>query len=358
MNIERRRQISLATAASAVVVGTILGIHDTILVAAVIGAAGLLWSTQGGKAWATAAVFVCGGLFWSSLDGRSCSAWYRGRTLAAKLAGQIPYVAWKDVSRAIFSDCHDPSVVNESSAGSIALLEEKTLDGQKLERYRTTLGDFWITAPGQETIAWIVWELTTQSYYESGDVVLHPGDTVLDCGAHVGLFTRYALGRGAGYVVAIEPDPTNLYCLRENLADEIASGKVTVIEAGVWDSRTNLTLYRPEDNPGANSFVWEFQERLKGVPVMPLDDIVEEVKLARVDFIKMDIEGSERRALLGAKRTLERFKPRLAICTYHRPDDAKVIPQIIGELREDYRMHAKDLAHNWGSVNPKVVFFD
>ena len=59
----------------------------------------------------------------------------------------------------------------------------------------------------------------------------------------------------------------------------------------------------------------------------------------------------------GAKQTLERFKPRLAICTYHRPDDATVVPKIIGEARTDYHMHAKDLDLHWG-VNPKVVFFE
>ncbi len=47
----------------------------------------------------------------------------------------------------------------------------------------------------------------------------------------------------------------------------------------------------------------------------------------------------------------------MAIRTYHRPDDAAVVPGIIGEARGDYRMHAKDLDLHWGRLNPKVVFF-
>ncbi len=357
MTGDQRRKLSLALAAVAVGVGVLLQVHDTPLIAASIAATGLLWSTRQPKARLIAGILIAGGFFWSSLDGRYCSTWHRGRTLFAKLAGQLPYVGWRDVSSAVFSACHDPSQVFESPATSVVLVEEKIFEGQKLERYRTKLGDFWIPAPGQDTLAWMVWELTEQSDYESGEVVLRPGDTVIDCGAHVGLLTRFALSRGARRVVAIEPDPTNLHCLRANFAGEIAEGKVTLIEAGVWESRTKLTLWQGEGSSAANSFVWQFKEGLEGVPVVPLDDIVSELNLERVDFIKMDIEGSERHALRGAKQTLERFKPRLAICTYHRPDDAAVVPKIIGEARSDYHMHAKDLDLHWG-VNPKVVFFE
>ena len=51
--------------------------------------------------------------------------------------------------------------------------------------------------------------------------------------------------------------------------------------------------------------------KLETVQVFPLDEIVEQLELRRVDFIKVDIEGSERRALRGASRTIARFKPRM-----------------------------------------------
>ena len=360
MTGKHRRKLSLAAAALAVGAGVLLQVHDTPLIAASIAAAGLLWSTRRPKAWLIAGILVAGGLYWSTLDPRYCSTWYRGRPLFAKLTGQLPYVGGDDLSNAVFSACQISTEAFESLATSVVLVEEKTFEGQELTRYRTKLGDFWIPAPGRFTLGWMIWELTEESVYESREVEIHPGDTVIDCGAHVGLFTRFALSRGASRVVAIEPDPTNLHCLRENLAGEIAEGKVTVIEAGVWETRTKLTLWQPEGegSSGAKSFVRQFKEGLEGVPVMPLDDIVSKLNLERVDFIKMDIEGSERHALRGAKQTLERFKPRLAICTYHRPDDAAVVPKIIGEARSDYRVHAKDLDFHRGPVIPKVVFFE
>jgi len=70
-----------------------------------------------------------------------------------------------------------------------------------------------------------------------------PGDIVLDCGAHVGVFTDIALRRGASKVVSIEPDPTNLECLRRNFPSEIASGRVIIVPKGVWNRDQIITLY-------------------------------------------------------------------------------------------------------------------
>lgn len=70
---------------------------------------------------------------------------------------------------------------------------------------------------------------------------------------------------------------------------------------------------------------------------MKLDTIVEMLGLERVDFIKMDIEGAEVDALLGAEETIKRFKPKLAICTYHRPTDPIEIRKILLNYNPNYR---------------------
>ena len=72
------------------------------------------------------------------------------------------------------------------------------------------------------------------------------------------------------------------------------------------------------------------------VPAVTIDETVEHLGLDRVDFVKMDIEGSERHALKGAHRTLSRFGPRMVLCIYHREDDPELIPQIVLEARPSY----------------------
>jgi len=78
------------------------------------------------------------------------------------------------------------------------------------------------------------------------------------------------------------------------------------------------------------------------VKALKIDTIVEELGLEKVDFIKMDIEGAEIDALLGAEQTIKRFKPKLAICTYHRPTDSEEIKKIILSYNSDYKLKEID----------------
>ena len=145
-----------------------------------------------------------------------------------------------------------------------------------------------------------------------------------------------------------------------NLASEIAAGRVDVVAAGVWSSRSELPLYQSPENSGGSSFVYQAPtntEKTESLSLFPLDEIVQQLKLPRVDFIKMDIEGAERYALRGSTETIRQFHPRMAICTYHLADDVKLIPAIVKEADPNYDIQAKDLYIMDGRLNTKVLFF-
>jgi FkbM family methyltransferase len=363
VGIHRRRQIGLALAGLIVVAGSIWGYHDAFTVAALVLAVTLIWSSREWKAWLIAAVILASGLLWSRIDTGGCSMWWKGEIVYEKLSGQFAYVGWPDVRRKLLSPCVTLIDLDPTVAGQTKLIDTKTVDGHLWERFDTSLGRFWLEAPGKETLAWLIWEMTVQKDYDDGDVGVRAGDTVIDCGAHVGVFTKYALRRGAGRVVAVEPDPTNLACLEANLSEEIAAGKVSVVEAGVWKERTHLALSHLDEDSAQDTFFPGLPgaKEIEGVLVLPLDEIVDELKLDRVDFIKMDIEGSEREALQGARKTLGRFRPRMAICTYHIGDDIVVIPRIVKDLNPLYQIHAKDIEALQTSrgieFRTKVLFF-
>ena len=358
----RRLQFSLVVAALVIVAGSFYSAYEAVFIASVVAAAGLLWSARRLGAWLLAGSFLLIGLIWQLMGDYECSPWGRAHIVLVKLSGAIPFVDWEDVWKGAAVQCY------VSSEMDVALLDQKSVNGHIWEQYATPLGNFWIPAPG-EPVSWEVWELLSQSVYESRNVSIRPGDVVIDCGAHVGVFTRFALRQGASRVIAIEPDPTNVACIRENLAAEIESGQVQVMPVGVWDQRKRLPMFVSEESSDAHTFVSSSDAHTlvphssesrgaEDMLVLPLDEIVDQIALDRVDFVKMDIEGAERKALQGARKTLIRFKPRMAICVYHRDDDPVVVPRIIQETRSDYSVHGKLVETRWGKVRPKVLYFD
>ena len=70
---------------------------------------------------------------------------------------------------------------------------------------------------------------------------------------------------------------------------------------------------------------------------MQLTAIDNVVKDERVTFIKMDIEGAELKSLMGARNTIIKNHPRLAICAYHKPEDLYELPGYILSLVPEYK---------------------
>jgi FkbM family methyltransferase len=205
------------------------------------------------------------------------------------------------------------------------------------------------------------WDLAEQGrriYGKGGNRGERRGDIVLDCGANVGVYTRTALASGAKLVVAIEPAPENVECLRRNLAQEIAAGKVILYPKGVWDKDDTLELHRDPKNSARDSLFKLAGDAIETiqVPLTTIDKLVTELKLDRVDFIKMDIEGAERNAVLGAKETLRKFKPRMALCVYHKSDDPIAIPRAVLDLAPGYQVYTQGLLIN-GPIIAEVAHF-
>lgn len=235
-------------------------------------------------------------------------------------------------------------------------LLQKELEG--LELYDTPYGRFW-AAPGSHYT--LPFNLAEQAVhlYGSGAHFVQKGDTVLDCGANVGVFTRFALNAGAARVVAIEPAPDNVECLRRNFAQEIAAGRVLLVPKGVWDRPDELELKIEEGNEAAATFVMNLSKvsRTVRVPLVPIDSLAAELGLERIDFIKMDIEGAEVRALRGARQTLARHHPRLSIAVYHDWEHPVEVPRAAREAWRGYQVECGACdAPEQRLVRPEVLY--
>ena len=242
----------------------------------------------------------------------------------------------------------------------LAAMKLKQHDKAGFDLYETPMVDYWIPE-GDKKSYMLPFNLAEQalSIYGDGAQTVRRGDVVLDCGANVGVFTRLALDHGASKVIAIEPAPENLECLRRNFATEIAGGRVQVIPKGVWDKEDTLTLNVDPTNSAADSFVIKRQGSvgLTKVPLTTIDRLVDQLALEHVDFIKMDIEGAEPNALQGAQHTISKWKPRISVSAYHQPDHPVVIPRIIFGARPDYTMICGPCEAVGGKARPDILWF-
>jgi hypothetical protein len=82
-----------------------------------------------------------------------------------------------------------------------------------------------------------------------------------------------------------------------------------------------------------------------------------DLKVERADFIKMDIEGAEKQALRGAKNTIAKWRPRMAIAMEHLTDDPVRIPQVVQAEVPGYRITCGDCIDEITKARPDVLFF-
>jgi FkbM family methyltransferase len=160
------------------------------------------------------------------------------------------------------------------------------------------------------------WEPEVWDAISSG---LSPGAVFFDVGAHIG-YDSLKAGRvvgDQGRVVAFEPNPHTLTALRSNIE---ASGAANVIVQPIacTDVEQMLTLF--DSTPGGNSGSPSLSEANAGVRSRsytvrgrPIDAVVAEMGLTRLDVIKADVEGAELLVLRGATETLRRFHPKLIL---------------------------------------------
>lgn len=149
--------------------------------------------------------------------------------------------------------------------------------------------------------------------------VLRPGMTFVDVGANDGLYSLFAAKRvgRSGKVVAVEPSTREFDRLSRNLMLN-RLWNVQTFHVAASDCRGEGTLrvagYSHEGHNTLGTFIYDTDlARTEKVRLVPLDDLIDDIGVSRVDVIKMDIEGAEYSALQGARKVLHHHRPMLLL---------------------------------------------
>ncbi len=159
---------------------------------------------------------------------------------------------------------------------------------------------------------------------------------LIDCGAYTGdtLENFQEAHIPLDTVIAFEPDLKNFSKLVETSKHLQVEGEIYLYPCGAY-SKTQLIRFNSNEISDSSS-ISETGEEI--IQVVSIDECL---PYFFPTLIKMDIEGAEIPALLGAQKIIRKYRPGLAICAYHRPHDIWQIPKIISEWHLEYKFYLR-----------------
>lgn len=152
------------------------------------------------------------------------------------------------------------------------------------------------------------------------DLGAYRGDTITEFLLHV---------NGFNHIYGVEPDPKNFRHLINNTE---GLENCTCLNLGVSDKEEQLCF---SAKSGRNSSV------SSGGNLIDMDSVDNIMAGKPATYIKMDVEGQESKAILGAKNTILNYKPKMLISCYHRTEDIFDLPLRVMSIRDDYKIYMR-----------------
>lgn len=157
-------------------------------------------------------------------------------------------------------------------------------------------------------------------------------------------------------IVSLEPFEECFKLLEQTLQKDFSKDtRIRIEKKALSNQERRIAM---NESMGASSSIVGLSEVCDHIDCEMIETIrLDSLQLPRVTFIKMDIEGSELEALEGAKETILRYMPKLAICVYHKPEDLFVIPKWIMNLNLNYQYYMRHHGNQSFNQHCETVFY-
>jgi len=176
-----------------------------------------------------------------------------------------------------------------------------------------------------------------EAQYFIKELKLNKDEVFIDCGAFIGDTIDNFLKSCPEYkhIVAFEPDLKNFETMKKKYG---SNQKITLINAGTYNENKEISfsglgthgskIIEPLNSESNNTV---------NIQVQAIDNL----NLEDVSFIKMDVEGAELKSLEGAKKTILKSKPKLAISIYHSNEDMLNLAEFIHNIIPEHKLYVR-----------------
>lgn len=151
------------------------------------------------------------------------------------------------------------------------------------------------------------------------DLGAYDGDTIKE-------FTDFTNGKYSK-IFALEADEKNYKKLLKNTEDFKG---IFAYNLAAWDKKETLLFEKKKGRNSKLSSAGNVE-----VQASDIDSLIQE----KYTVLKMDVEGSEEKAILGAAESIKKYEPKLYICAYHRNSDMFALPLLINSICDKYRFY-------------------